>query len=177
MKIKIEDEYFDTGEKDEEGEFVKVPIENNQSQPIEIFNTDNNIFKSFITKLKNKYYIVIIIILILILFIIAKRLIFNVNNTNNILEESKPSNIIDTINEDENYSKDNIDNNNNNNLKNENLFYISQNKEKINMKSFSSSQLKNPQNIKLIENLEISLDLEYENFIHLKIKDSSTKRW
>ena len=177
MKIKIEDEYFDTGEKDEEGEFVKVPIENNQSQPIEIFNTDNNIFKSFITKLKNKYYIVIIIILILILFIIAKRLIFNVNNTNNILEESKPSNIIDTINEDENYSKDNIDNNNNNNLKNENLFYISQNKEKIDMKSFSSSQLKNPQNIKLIENLEISLDLEYENFIHLKIKDSSTKRW
>lgn len=38
-------------------------------------------------------------------------------------------------------------------------------------------QFRNPQNVKLIERLEITLDLEYEKFIHLKIKDPNNKRW
>ena len=40
------------------------------------------------------------------------------------------------------------------------------------MKSLFSEQLKNEQNIKLIKNLEITLDVEYDKFVHLKIKDA-----
>jgi len=45
------------------------------------------------------------------------------------------------------------------------------------MDMFSSPQLKNPKNIKIIENLEITLEVEYDKYVHLKIKDSDNKRW
>lgn len=45
------------------------------------------------------------------------------------------------------------------------------------MKSLFSEQLKNEQNIKLIKNLEITLDVEYDKFVHLKIKDAEKQRW
>ena len=242
MKINIEDEEFNTGEKYDEGEFEKVPIEN-QTQPIEIFNTDtNNVYNSFKTKFKNKSYILILIFLIFILFFISKRMIFNIKLNNNIINEvntsnltnnknnstevnnftkvkkekinnniEKNKNILDhnnTINTtetndkkieennetsnievDEIINEDNNQINKNENIKedlneffktkkdNENLFFINQDKEKINMKSFSSAELRNPHNIKLIEYLEISLDIEYNNFLHLKIKDALDKRW
>jgi len=50
-------------------------------------------------------------------------------------------------------------------------------KKKIDFKDFSSQQLKKPENIKLIEKLEITLDLEYDKFVHLKIKDANDTRW
>ena len=56
-------------------------------------------------------------------------------------------------------------------------FYLIQKKEKIDFKDFSSPQLRKPENIKLIEKIEISLEIEYEKFVHLKIKDANNKRW
>ena len=68
-----------------------------------------------------------------------------------------------------------LDNNISNNNKKNEIFLISQNMDKIDIKSFSSRQLRNPEKIKLIENLNITLDLEYGKFVHLKIKDASEK--
>ena len=45
------------------------------------------------------------------------------------------------------------------------------------MDLLSSPQLKNPKNIKPIDNLEITLEVEYDKYVHLKIKDSENKRW
>ena len=56
-------------------------------------------------------------------------------------------------------------------------FILIQNGTKKDINSFSSPQLRNPKNIKLIEKLDISLELEYEKFVHLKIKDADNKRW
>jgi len=56
-------------------------------------------------------------------------------------------------------------------------FILFQNESKKDINSFSSPQLRNPKNIKLIEKLEISLELEYDKFVHLKIKDANNKRW
>jgi alpha-glucosidase (family GH31 glycosyl hydrolase) len=38
-------------------------------------------------------------------------------------------------------------------------------------------QLRNPKNIKLINELEITLSIEYEKFVHLKIKNAEKERW
>ena len=56
-------------------------------------------------------------------------------------------------------------------------FILFQNESKKDINSFSSPQLRYPKNIKLIEKLEISLELEYDKFVHLKIKDANNKRW
>ena len=56
-------------------------------------------------------------------------------------------------------------------------FFLNQNLSKIDMNSLSSPQLKNPNNIKLINNLEITLEVEYDKYVHLKIKDAENKRW
>ena len=172
MKVKID--YDNNGEKDEEGEYFKVPIENEQGT-LHMFSRVNNI-KLFITKLKSlikKNFLIIslftIILVIIVLFIVAKSAYGNsIDNSNDPFNLNK--------NENNNDNKENTYNINES-KKREDLFYISQKKNKINMESIYSPQLINPQNIKLIQNLEISLDLEYENFIHLKIKDSSQKRW
>ena len=47
----------------------------------------------------------------------------------------------------------------------------------INITSFASPQLRNPNNINIINNISISLNIENENYIHLKIKDPKNKRW
>ena len=56
-------------------------------------------------------------------------------------------------------------------------FYLYQNISNINLDAFSSSQLINPQNIKLINKLEINLCIEFEKFVHMKIKDAEKERW
>ena len=56
-------------------------------------------------------------------------------------------------------------------------FFLNQTISKIDMNSLSSPQLKNPNNINLINNLEITLEVEYDKFVHLKIKDAENKRW
>ena len=52
-----------------------------------------------------------------------------------------------------------------------------QNPEKVDFNSFISPQLRNPKKIKLIEKLQLFLDIEYDKFVHLKIKDPVGKRW
>ena len=56
-------------------------------------------------------------------------------------------------------------------------FYILQNKEKINFKNFSSPQLRKPENIKVIDKLAITLEVEFDKYVHLRIKDANDTRW
>ena len=44
----------------------------------------------------------------------------------------------------------------------------------FNPSEFSCSQLRNPNNIKLITNLSLSLSLEYDDIIHVRITDRNT---
>ena len=180
MRIKLEDEdQLNSSEKYEEGGFVKVPIENNENQQMEIMNKGfkfNNLFQ--IKNTKNTAIIVICLIIAFFIFMISKNIIFKSNNNDKLNDEKQDeinkakSDLIEQI-------KNNLNKDTNKDINQipDNLFYIKQNKEEINIKDFSSNQLRNPQNIKLIENLEITLDLEYKNFVHLKIKDASMKRW
>ena len=188
MNFEDEEEFYDK-EKYEEGEYEKVPIDNFQVQPIEVKKESSNFIISFKNKIKKRCTIVISIFIFLFLFFISKRMIFNIKTKEADTKEINSPNIIpnkntndDTTNEKKKehiQDKNNKESDINYNIIDEtkNYFYINQINEKINMKSFSSRELKNPNNIKLIENLEISLDLEYKNFVHLKIKDASKKRW
>ena len=45
------------------------------------------------------------------------------------------------------------------------------------MRQLSSPQLKKPENIKLVNKLQISLNLEYDKYVHMKIRDAENKRW
>ena len=204
MKIKLEDEeQFNSQENNEEGGFVKVPIENNENQQTEILNKESKFYNLCQIKITKKTATIIICLIIaFIIIMISKNIIFKSNNTDKLNDEKQDeinkakSDLIEQIkrnvNNDENkdINKDtkkgenkdinrdkNKDTNKDINQISDNLFYIKQNKEEINIKDFSSNQLRNPQNIKLIEKLEITLDLEYKNFVHLKIKDASMKRW
>ena len=47
----------------------------------------------------------------------------------------------------------------------------------FNPSEFSCSQLRNPNNIKLITNLSLSLSLEYDDMIHVRITDRNNIRW
>ena len=157
-------------EEDEiKGEFKNVPIEKSKSEEVEVFNIYTSPSNAC-SKLRKKICKYISIILLLFFFIIfTKRM------------------LLDGILQILNINYDDIDENdyeNNPNLDDKNLiynegeiFYLSQNLSNINMNSFSSAQLKNPKNIKLVNNLEITLDVEYDKFVHLKIKDADKKRW
>ena len=177
MRIKLEDEdQLNSQERYEEGGFVKVPIENNENQQMEISNKISKFFFYNLFQIKNTKRITITICLIIafIIFMISKNIIFKSKNTDELYDEK-----IDVINRAKSDLIEQIKNNLNkdNNHISDNLFYITQNKDEINIKNFSSNQLINPQNINLIEKIEITLDLEYKNFVHLKIKDASMKRW
>ena len=204
MKIKLEDEeQFNSQENNEEGGFVKVPIENNENQQTEILNKESKFYNLCQIKITKKTATIIICLIIaFIIIMISKNIIFKSNNTDKLndvkqdeinkaksdLIEQIKKNVNNDENKDINKDTNKDENKETNKDKNkdtnkdinqipDNLFYIKQNKEEINIKDFSSNQLRNPQNIKLIENLEITLDLEYKNFVHLKIKDASMKRW
>ena len=200
MKIKLEDEeQFNSQENNEEGGFVKVPIENNENQQTEILNKESKFYNLCQIKITKKTATIIICLIIaFIIIMISKNIIFKSNNTDKLndvkqdeinkaksdLIEQIKKNVNNDENKDINRDTKKDENKETNKDKNkdinqipDNLFYIKQNKEEINIKDFSSNQLRNPQNIKLIEKLEITLDLEYKNFVHLKIKDASMKRW
>ena len=58
------------------------------------------------------------------------------------------------------------------------LFSYDKSKLPFDPKPYKCSQLINPQNIKLIHNLNVSLQIEYDNFLHLKILDAdNNNRW
>ena len=159
-------------EEDEiKGEFKNVPIKRIKTEDEEIFNiyTTPSNSGSKLSKKIFKYISIIILFCIFIIFI--KRMLLD-----GILK-------IININYDE-IDDDDFNDNNKSNLDNEiveysegEIFYLNQNLANINMKSLFSEQLKNEQNIKLIKNLEITLDVEYDKFVHLKIKDEQKQRW
>ena len=148
------------------GEFKNVPIERTENEEVEIFNIYTTPSNSG-SKLRKKIFKYFSIILLFCVFIIfTKRMmldgilkIFNINYYG--------------IDDDDNY----IDNDLNLKYNDGEIFYLTQNLSNINMKSLFSDQLKNQENIKLINNLEITLDVEYDKFVHLKIKDAEKQRW
>ena len=150
--------------------FEKVPIEDSQNNSIEIYNvyTGLEISKG---KCKKRVYNILIIVLIAIIIIMLKKIL---DITNIINEDSKPVLNNDYIQEHDPSNQNEF--NNYDDEENE-IYYLIQKKEKINMSDFSSPQLRNPDNIKIIPKLEISLDLEYDKFVHLKIKDAENERW
>ena len=158
-------------EEEIKGEFKNVPIERTKTEEVEIFNVYTTPSNSG-SKLRKKIFKYISIIILFGVFIIfTKRILLD-----GILQALN-------INYDD-IDDDDFNDDNNPNLDNENskysegeIFYLSQNLSNINMKSLFSDQLKNPQNIKLIDNLEITLDVEYDKFVHLKIKDAEKQRW
>ena len=154
--------------------FEKVPIEDTQNHSIEIYNVYSGLDLSK-TKCKKKIYKAVLIILVIAIFIMLSRIL---KISQLINEEPNPIPNNDHIKE--NYHPDDDEEDEYRNNYDEEMneyFYIVQNKEKIDLKDFSSQQLKKPENIKLIEKLEITLDLEYDKFVHLKIKDANDTRW
>ena len=154
--------------------FEKVPIEDTQNHSIEIYNVYSGLDLSK-TKCKKKIYKAVLIILVIAIFIMLSRIL---KISQLINEEPDPIPNNDHIKE--NYHPDDDEEDEYRNNYDEEMneyFYIVQNKEKIDFKDFSSQQLKKPENIKLIEKLEITLDLEYDKFVHLKIKDANDTRW
>ena len=152
-------------------EFKNVPIERTKTEDVEIFNIYITPSNSG-SKLRKKIFKYISIIILFCIFIIfTKRMLLD--GIHKIIN----------INYDE-IDDDDFNDNNKSNLDNEiveysegEIFYLNQNLANINMKSLFSEQLKNEQNIKLIKNLEITLDVEYDKFVHLKIKDAEKQRW
>ena len=137
----------------EEDEFKKVPIENS----LEIINIINNLNRIAKEKFKKKFFKRALIVIVIIIFLIlTKRMIYD--------------GVIKLIY----YDKD-INNYTNNDENDEESFYIKQNKSK-NFESFASPQLRNVNNIKIIEKLKIRLSLEYKNYVHFKIKDLEKKK-
>ena len=142
-------------------EFQQVPIENS----IEIINIINNINKIAREKCKKKFFKISLFVIAIIAFlIITKTMLYDgiikviFNNTFDL--------------------ENNINSEDNDSIKGkESYFYILQNETKIDLTSFSSPQLRNPKNIRLIKKLQIILGIEYEKFVHLKIKDADNKRW
>ena len=158
-------------EEDEiKGEFKNVPIKRTKTEDVEIFNIYTTPSNSG-SKLRKKIFKYISIINLFCIFIIfTKRMLLD--GIHKIIN----------INYDE-IDDDDFNDNNKSNLNNEiveysegEIFYLNQNLANINMKSLFSEQLKNEQNIKLIKNLEITLDVEYDKFVHLKIKDAEKQR-
>ena len=143
--------------KDDNDDFQKVPIEHS----IEIVNIINNINKISRDKFKKKFYKNALIIIAIISFlIITKKMLYD--------------GIIKVIFENLDDAADNNDNLFENDIDD---FYLFQNISNIDINSFNSPQLRNPQNLKIIEKLEISLRIENDKFVHLKIKDMENERW
>ena len=153
------------------GEFKKVPI--GQAGEVEVYNvyTNINYAKEKLRKKVIKYFLTTAAIIIF-LFITKRYLwdgivqIFSEENDNN---------------EDYNYNYSSYFNGSYGNDKGIDNpvehFYITQNLSEIDLDSLSSPQLRKPENIKLIKDLEITLCVEYEKFVHMKIKEAEKDRW
>ena len=168
---KPEESENNNNDSDDSGEFKNVPIEHS----IEIVNIINNMNKISRDKFKKKFFKQALVVVAIIAFLIlTKKYLYD--GIIKLFFEDK----IDS----ENYYSlfDNKTQNNTYTLKNEEsrngeIFYLFQNETTIKLESFSSKQLRNPKKINIVEKLEITLSIEYEKFVHLKIKDADEKRW
>ena len=157
--------------------FETVPIKDGQSSnTIEVYNVYKGIDLSK-TKFKRKInQIILVVLVIAIIFLMFKILnisqIINDDSENNMDNNNFPGNL------DGPDFDPNLDNNDEVDVSvYDEYFYLIQNFEKIDMKKLSSPQLRKTENIKLVNKLQISLNLEYDKYVHLKIKDADNKRW
>jgi len=151
--------------------FKKVPIEKSKKHSIEIYNVYTPLGLSKTRLIKKLYKVVLYLIVIIIVF-----LLFRILRVTSIFNQNSEHTQNNYNYNDSNYRDPDEDEFNNSTDENENI-YLLQKKEKIDFKSFTSPQLRNPKKIKIIEKLQISLDLEYDKFVHLKMTDSKEKRW
>ena len=163
MKANYEDE-----EDAISGEFKKVPIDYSQSSGVEVYNMYSSSYSKDRLKKKIIKYSLIILAIIAFVFITKRYLL---------------DGIIQIFSEDDVYN-DNINSYLNGSFADGNSvdnpvehFFINQNMSNIDMKSFSSPQLRNPKNIKLINKLDVTLCIEFDKFVHMKIKDAENPRW
>ena len=148
------------------GEFKKVPIDHSQTGGVEIYNMYSSMSYSK-DRLKKKIIRYSLTAIVLIAFIIiTKTLIWDgIFSDDNSYDDNYHSNFNESFGD-----PGSVDNP-------IEKFYISQNLSNINMESLASPQFKNPKNIKLIDELEITLCIEYDKFVHLKINDKDNQRW
>ena len=167
-------------EEDEiKGEFKSIPIEQSNKNEVEVYHMHSY---SNISYAKNKYrkkmikYILIGIFAILVLYI-TKRFLWGgikeifYEDDNNNYDYSNYPNVTYNDRFNQSLEDDGLEYNDGEKL------FLHQNISEKNMDLLSSPQLKNPKNIKPIDNLEITLEVEYDKYVHLKIKDSENKRW
>ena len=156
----------------ENREFETVPIEDSHSHSIEVFNVYKGIDLSR-SKLKRKLNQVLLVVLVIAIIF----LMFKILNISPIFNED--SEILNDDNfQDNNFDGPDFDHNedDDDSIYDE-YFYMDQKREKIDLRQLSSPQLKKPENIKLVNKLQISLNLEYDKFVHMKIKDAENPRW
>ena len=163
MKANYEDE-----EDAISGEFKKVPIDYSQSSGVEVYNMYSSSYSKDRLKKKIIKYSLIILAIIAFVFITKRYLL---------------DGIIQIFSEDDVYN-DNINSYLNGSFADGNSvdnpvehFFINQNMSNMDMKLFSSPQLRNPKNIKLINKLDVTLCIEFDKFVHMKIKDAENPRW
>jgi len=160
MKVNYEE---DDEEESLSGIFNKRRKKHNKNlKGIRHKNIKNLNYKKEIQNIKIYIYFFITIIILILFFIIIKKFILSqkthvieVNNENNISNNVFKIKVVD----------------------NSTIHFLNQKISNIDLNSFSSLQLRNPKNIKLINELKITLSIEYEKFVHLKIKDAEKKRW
>ena len=156
----------------ENREFETVPIEDSHSHSIEVFNVYKGIDLSR-SKLKRKLNQVLLVVLVISIIF----LMFKILNISPIFNDD--SEILNNNNfQDNNFDGPDFDHNedDDNNIYDE-YFYMDQKREKIDIRQLSTPQLKKPENIKLVKKLQLSLNLEYDKFVHMKIKDAENSRW
>ena len=156
----------------ESKDFETVPIEDSSNNSIEIFNVYKGIDLSKVRFKRKINQILLVILVVAIVF-----LMFKILNISPLFSDDNQDAMFnnDNDNNQDNFNDQNFDNNDDdeeyNNIYDE-YFYVDQDKDKINIRQLSSTQLKNPDNIKLVDKLQISLNLEYDKFVHMKIKDA-----
>ena len=161
----------------ESKDFETVPIEDSSNNSIEIFNVYKGIDLSKVRFKRKINQILLVILVVAIVF-----LMFKILNISPLFSDDNQDVMFnnDNDNNQDNFNDQNFDNNDDdeeyNNIYDE-YFYVDQDKDKINIRQLSSTQLKKPDNIKLVDKLQISLNLEYDKFVHMKIKDAENKRW
>ena len=161
----------------ESKDFETVPIEDSSNNSIEIFSVYKGIDLSKVRFKRKINQILLVILVVAIVF-----LMFKILNISPLFSDDNQDVMFnnDNDNNQDNFNDQNFDNNDDdeeyNNIYDE-YFYVDQDKDKINIRQLSSTQLKNPDNIKLVDKLQISLNLEYDKFVHMKIKDAENKRW
>ena len=150
------------------GDFRKVPIDTSNTGGVEVYSLYSSTSYSK-DRLKKKILRTALIIVVIVIFaIITKKLLWD-----GIVQIFSDDNDFDGFNR--NYNQTLEDGGMGFNQGE--VFYLCQNISEINLDKFASPQFRNKKNIKLINKLEISLHVEYDKFVHLKIKDADNERW